>query len=141
MIAPQRVPAQQQRPRVQERAREAARRRTRRQRLNGYAMLARICAITGILLAPVMLYVLLMGRLTALNYTLEKVMHDRTLLQEDSQRLDDRIARLKSPEHLAQLAAQLRMHDPHVYAVVDVPLPAATPLPSGIAFLGALFHK
>lgn len=141
MIAPQRVAPPPRPPRLQERAREAARRRTRRRRLNGYAMLARICAATAIVLAPVMLYVLLMGDLTAQNYTLERVMHDKAVLQEQSQRLDDHIARLESQEHLAELAAKLHMHDPHVYAVVELPLPTATPPSNGIAFLGALFRK
>jgi hypothetical protein len=56
-------------------------------------------------------------------------------------RLDDRIAHLQSRERLADLAARLHMHDPHVYAVVDVPGPVVAPPSNGIAFLGAFFHR
>jgi hypothetical protein len=33
------------------------------------------------------------------------------------------------------------MRDPHSYAVVQLPHPAVTPPPNGIAFLGSLFHR
>jgi hypothetical protein len=32
------------------------------------------------------------------------------------------------------------MHDPTVYAIVDVPHPAVVPPANGIAFLGAFLH-
>ena len=122
-------------------ARDAARRRVRKTRMQGYAMLARIAAAFVVLLVPVMIYVLLMGNLTALNYSLAHATQQKSDLQEETMRLDDRIAQLKSRDRLTDLANKLHMHDPHVYAVVDVPLPAVAPPSNGIAFLGAFFHK
>jgi hypothetical protein len=122
------------------RARDAARRRGRRTRLQGYTMLGRIAATFAVVLVPVMIYVLLMGNLTALNYSLAKVTQQKLALQEETMRLDDRITQLQSRERLADLAARLHFHDPHVYAVIDVPGPVVAPPSSGIAFLGALFH-
>ncbi len=136
-LPPERAP----RRRVAVRARDAARRRVQRTRMRGYAMLARISAGVALVLAPIMLYVLLMGNLTAMNYALAQANVQRLQLQEETMRLDDRIAALQSRDRLADLAARLHMHDPHLYAVVDVPRPVVTPPPNGIAFLGALFHR
>jgi len=126
--------------RVHVRARDAARRRARRTRLRGYGMLARITLAVVLLLAPIMGYVLLMGNLTALNYSLAQANAEKLDLQEETMRLDDRIAALESRDRLAGVAARLHMHDAATYAVVEVPRPLATP-PSGIAFLGSLFHR
>jgi hypothetical protein len=126
--------------RVSVRARDAARRRSRRTRLQGYTMLGRIAAIFAVVLVPVMIYVLLMGNLTALNYSLAHVTQHKLALQEETLRLDDRITQLQSRERLADLAARLHFHDPRVYAVIDVPGPVVAPPSNGIAFLDALFH-
>jgi cytochrome c-type biogenesis protein CcmH/NrfG len=141
VIAPKEIAQPRLQPRVQVRARDAARRRSRRTRLAGYAMLARIAVAFAIVLVPVMIYVLLMGNLTALNYSLAHATQQKTALVEETMRLDDRIAQLQSRERLADVAARLHMHDPHVYAVVDVPGPVVAPPSNGIAFLGALFHR
>ena len=127
-------------PRVYQNARDAARRRSRRTRLAGYSMLARIATIVAVVLVPVMIYVLLMGNLTALNYSLAQATQQKIELQEETMRLDDRIAQLQSRERLADLAVRLHFHDPHEYAVVDVPGPVVAPPANGIAFLGALFR-
>jgi hypothetical protein len=127
--------------RVHIRAREAARRRGRRTRLQHYAMPARIALAFGIVLVPVMIYVLLMGNLTALNYSLAQVTQQKSALLEETNGLDDRIAQLESREHLSDVASRLHMHDPSVYAVVDVPNPVVAPPSNGIAFLGAFFHR
>jgi len=103
-------------------------------------MLARITLVCAIVLVPIMTYVLLMGNLTALNYSLAHARADELSLQEETMRLDDRIAALQSRDRLAAIAARLHMHDPHVYAVVDLPAPVATPPAGGIAFLGSLLH-
>jgi len=132
-------PARPERGRNHVRARDAARRRVRRTRLRGYAMLARITLVVAVVLAPIMTYVLMMGNLTALNYSLAQANAQKLELQEETMRLDDRIAALKSRDRLADLAARLHMHDPHIYAVVDLQRPAPPP-PTGIAFLGSLFH-
>ena len=95
----------------------------------------------AIALVPVMIYVLLMGNLTALNYSLAQATEQKSALVEETLRLDDRIAQLESRDRLAGVAARLHMSDPHAYAVVDVPAPAASPPPTGIAFLGAFFHR
>jgi hypothetical protein len=122
------------------RARDASRRRARRTKLRGYGMLARITLVFVVVLAPIMGYVLLMGNLTALNYSLAQASARKLELQEETMRLDDRIAALESRDRLADVAARLHMHDPHLYAVVDLPRPAPPP-PNGIAFLGSFFHR
>jgi hypothetical protein len=127
--------------RVHIRAREAARRRGRRTRLQHYALPARIALAFGIVLVPVMIYVLLMGNLTALNYSLAQVTEQKSALLEETNQLDDRIAQLQSRERLSDVAARLHMRDPRVYAVVDVPAAPAAPASNGIAFLGAFFHR
>ncbi len=104
-------------------------------------MPARIALAFAVVLVPVMTYVLLMGNLTALNYSLASATQQKSALVEETMRLDDRIAQLQSRERLAVLAARLHMHDPHVYAVVDVPGPVVAPPSNGIAFLGAFFHR
>jgi cell division protein FtsL len=140
VIAPKAMPQSRPQPRVYENAREAARKRGRRTKMQGYSMLARIATIFAVVLVPVMIYVLLMGNLTALNYSLAHATQQKIDLQEETMRLDDRIAQLQSRERLAALANKLHFHDPHVYAVVEVPGPVAAPPSNGIAFLGALFH-
>lgn len=104
-------------------------------------MPARIALVFGIVLVPVMIYVLLMGNLTALNYSLAQVTDQKSALLDETNQLDDRIAQLESRERLSDVASRLHMHDPRVYAVVDVPNPAAAPPSNGIAFLGAFFHR
>jgi cell division protein FtsB len=141
VIALKAIPQPKPEPRVNNRAREAARRRGRRTRLQGYAVPARIALTFAVLLVPVMIYVLLMGNLTALNYTLADATQQKSALQDETMRLDDRIAHLESRERLADLAARLHMHDPQMYAVVDVPGPVVAPASNGIAFLGAFFHR
>src|ERR1700761_2678156 len=113
--------------RVYDTARDAARKRGRRTKMQGYSMLARIATIFAVVLVPVMIYVLLMGNLTALNYSLAHATQQKIELQEETMRLDDRIAQLQSRERLAALAQKLHFHDPHVYAVVDVPGPVTAP--------------
>lgn len=140
MIALKAIPQIQPQPRVQVRAREAARRRGRRTRLQHYAMPARIALAFAVLLVPVMGYVLLMGNLTALNYSLAQATQTKSSLVEETMRLDDRIAQLQSRERLADLAGRMNMRDPSRYAVVDVPGPLVAPPSNGIAFLGAFFR-
>ena len=146
MIAPKALPQQPwptertERSRGHVRARDASRRRARRTQLRGYGMLARISLVTALVLAPILAYVLLMGNLTALNYSLAQATAQKLELQEETMRLDDRISALQSRDRLADVAARLHMHDPHQYAVVELPRPAPPP-PSGIAFLGTFFHR
>jgi hypothetical protein len=141
VIAPKAMSQSRLQPRVAATARDAARRRGRRTKMQGYTKLGRIATLFAVALAPVLVYVLLMGNLTALNYSLAHATQKKIDLQEETTRLDDRIARLQSRERLAELAIKLHLHDPHVYAVVDVPGPVVAPPSDGIAFLGALFHR
>jgi cell division protein FtsB len=141
VIALKAIPQTQPQPRVQVRAREAARRRGRRSRMQNYAMPARIALAFVVVLVPVMVYVLLMGNLTALNYSLAQATQTKSALVEETMRLDDHIAQLQSRERLADLASRMNMHDPTRYAVVDVPGPVVAPPANGIAFLGAFFRR
>ncbi len=114
-----------------------ARRTRRRLHRPVAATMAFVCAI----LVPLLAYVGLTAHLTSLNYALARETHAKTALVEETQRLDDRIVRLQSSERLANLAAALKMHDPHVYAVVRVPEPPrAQPRPTGFALLGSWFN-
>lgn len=139
MIAPKDLP--QLPPRSVVRARHATKRRTRRARFRGYAVVVRIAVVGAVLMVPIMVYLMLMSNLTGANYALAQAVQQRTALVEETTRLDDRIAQLQSRERLSALAAQLHMHDPHRYAVVDIPRPLVTPPPTGIAFLGTLFRR
>ena len=141
MIARQAIPQPVPSNRVHARARDAVRRRVRRTRLNGYAVLARISVAVAMMLVPVMIYVLLMGNLTALNFRLAQASLQAAALQDETIQLDDRIAQLQSRDRLADLAARLHMHDPlQMYAVVEVPRPVVAPPSNGVAFLGTFFH-
>ncbi len=137
MIAPQRVAAP---PRHVERAARATKRRKRRSRVRVHRPVFAVLALVVALLVPLLAYVKLTSDLTSMNYALASARNDRTQLLDQTQRLDDTIARLSSNERLAQLATQLKMHDPHVYAVVTLPAPNAQPKPTGIAFFGWITH-
>lgn len=134
MIAPQRLD-----PAPRERARVAPRRKRRKRRaVHPPVVLA--LGLAALLSIPLLGYVMLTANVTAQSFALARAERTRTALVEETQRLDDRIARLQSPERLANLAAALKLHDPHVYAVVPVPKPKATAAPSGFAFLGWFKH-
>ncbi len=137
MIAPQRVVAPQ---RHVERASRATKRRKRRSRVRIHRPGFAVLILAVIVLLPLLGYVKLTSDLTSMNYALASARSDRTQLLDQTQRLDDTIARLSSNERLAQLATQLKMHDPHVYAVVNLPAPNAQPKPTGIAFFGWITH-
>lgn len=136
MIAPQRILAEP--PRRAERVREATRRRTRRARTRLHTPVVTVVAVVLAVFVPLLAYVALTSRVTSLSYALEREQTERTAVLEETQRLDDRIARLRSPERLAAVAASLKMHDPNVYAVVRIPQPKAQPRAGGFAFLGWL---
>ena len=147
MIAPQRVAPYDERPqrtgpelRRIDRVRHATKRRTRRTRRRLQRPLFAVVALALAVLVPLLAYVALTARVTSLNYALARAEHERTALIDETQRLDDRLARLESPDRLAALAAKLKLHDPHVYAVVRVPDPKQPqPKPTGLALLGSWF--
>lgn len=141
MIAPKAVPRPAAVPRRIARARDASRRRARRTQMRGYAHLGRIVAALFVVLVPVMGYVVLTTNLTGMNYALAHATQEKLALQEETMRLEDEIAHLRSRDRLSDVAASLKMHDPRLYAVVDVPVPSATPPANGLALLESLFVK
>jgi hypothetical protein len=138
MIAQPKVAAP---PRHVERVRRATKRRVRRTRARSHRPVVAVLTLALLAFVPLLAYVKLTSDLTSMNYALASTERERTLLLDDSQRLEDTIARLKSPERLAQLATQLKMHDPHVYAIVQLPVPKIQPKPTGIAFFGWITRR
>ncbi len=129
MIAAQRAVIE---PRI-ERVRTATKRRARRTRRRLHAPVKAVLTLAMVLLLPLLGYAALTANLTSLNYALANAERDRGTLLGDSQRLDEKIARLQSPDRLAAVAGALHMHDPHVYAVVQVTDPKPQPKPTGLA--------
>ena len=119
-------------------AKQAAQRRISRKDRARYVGLARFCAVLAVSLALVMLYVMLTARLTGLNYAVAKAQRERIELQAETARLDDRLAALRSDDHLANVAARLHMQDPQQFAIVALPPPARAPDRSHIALLAGL---
>ncbi|HYL27504.1 MAG TPA: hypothetical protein VEW74_06685, partial [Candidatus Nitrosotalea sp.] len=100
--------------------RAATQRRIVRKSRARYVGVARVSvALLGILLL-LMTYVLLTSNLTGLSYAVAKASAQREALQEETTRLDDRIAALRSDDRLAQLAARLGMREPAALAVVRI---------------------
>jgi hypothetical protein len=106
--------------------RAATQRRIVRKSRARYSGVARVSvALTGILIL-LMAYVVLTSSLTGMSYAVAKASAQREALEEESMRLDDRIAALRSDDRLAQLAAKLGMREPQVLAVVRIePIRAA----------------
>jgi hypothetical protein len=119
-------------------ARQATQQRFSRKVRARYSALLQFCAVLAIVLCGVMLYVMLIARLTGLNYAVAKAEHQRTALEAETARLDDRLAALKSDDHLARVAARLHMQDPTQFAFVSLPAPSHPPSPSRLAFFAGL---
>lgn len=83
-----------------------------------YATLARVFAVLLCVLSFLMGYVVLTSSLTGLSYAVARAATQREALQEETMRLDDRIAALRSDDRLAALAARLGMREPQRFAVV-----------------------
>ena len=139
MIAAQRAPLPE--PRRVVHVRAATIQRVRRTRRRMRAPVLAMLTLTLVALVPLLFYVTLTSRLTSLNYALVRTDLQRTALLEETQRLDERIARLQSPDRLAALAGKLKLHDPHVYAVVRVPEPKPLPRPTGFALFAWFSSK
>ncbi len=126
-------------PRHVERGRSASRRRIRRAQRRGYVAFCRVVGAATLVALPFMVYVMLMANVTGLSYKLARIESQKADLLAASLRADERIAKLESRERLALLAARLKMRDPHVYAVVDIPaVPRESSAPPGVALLGAM---
>ena len=121
------------RPRTAAAATEKRRVHAKRSR---YRSLKRIASPLAALLGAVLLYVWLTTNVTGLTYAIEKAEQQRSQLQDDVQRLDDRIAHLQSRDRLAEIAAKLGMREPASYAVIELPQPGKPePRTAGLAFL------
>ncbi|MGA8385903.1 MAG: hypothetical protein WB687_11475 [Candidatus Cybelea sp.] len=83
-----------------------------------YATLVRMLAVLLCVLAFLMGYVVLTSSRTGLSYAVARAAAQREALQEETMRLDDRIAALRSDDRLAELAARLGMRPPQRFAVV-----------------------
>jgi cell division protein FtsL len=88
-----------------------------------YTAVVRVTTGLCIVLVGLMLYVLLLSNTTSLTYAVDKAHHQRDALQEQTARLDDRIAQASSEERLAGIAASLHMRDAQTFAVVHLDSP------------------
>jgi hypothetical protein len=105
--------------------RAATRQRIFRKSRARYTGVVRVFA-TVLCVLLLMSYVVLTSSLTGLSYAVAKAGADREALQEETMRLDDRIAAMRSDDRLSQLAARLGMHEPQRLAVVRLaPTPVA----------------
>jgi len=130
MVSPQRIHVRT--------ARQATQRRVSRKARARYSSLLQFCACLAVTLCGVMLYVMLTARLTSLNYAVAKEQHERTTLQAETARLDDRLAALKSDDRLARVAASLHMQDPTQFAMISLPQAVHREAPSRLAFFAGL---
>jgi ABC-type Fe3+ transport system permease subunit len=103
-----------------------------------YAMTVRIAAIAGTLTACVVVYLALMGNVERMNYELARVDRERAALVEKSTQLDDTLARLRSRERLARVAASLGMRESTTFVSISLPADRPKPEPGGLAFLAKL---
>jgi cell division protein FtsL len=98
--------------------RAATQRRIIRKSRARYTGVTRVFVTMLCVLLLLMSYVVLTSSLTGLSYAVAKAGADREALQEETMRLDDRIAAMRSDDRLSQLAARLGMHEPQHLAVV-----------------------
>jgi cell division protein FtsL len=122
MIQPQYIDAQ---PRIRNprSARTATKTRIVRNSRARYTAIFRVCGVLGVVLVLLLVYVTATSNVTSLTYAVAKAQLQRETLQEDTARLDDRIASLQSEERLATVAAKLGMHEPQQFALVRLGVP------------------
>jgi len=101
-------------------ARAATRRRIVHKSRARYSSIGRVAAAVTGLLVLFMGYVLLTSTLTGLSYAVARAAHERESLLEETMRLDDRIAALRSDDRLSAIAARLKMTEPAQFAVLHV---------------------
>jgi ABC-type Fe3+ transport system permease subunit len=124
------------RPRTGTRAGRGAvsRRRARTRQLRN-AGFARLFTSAFVVTLAVVLYLGLMANVTRMNYGLTKAAREKTQLVDATSRLDDRIARLESREHLDALARRLGMRESQTFMAIVVPPEHHGEPPHGLAFL------
>jgi hypothetical protein len=98
----------------------AVQRRTRAAQVRS-ADLWRFFGLFTVVLALLMGYVMLISDLTGLNYAVARAERERVALEDQTARLDDRIAALRSQDRLAAIAAEFGMRDAQQFAIVTVP--------------------
>ena len=130
-VQPQRIPN----PRSSRAATSSRIAKNERERYNG---IVRVSIALGSLLALLLIYVMLTSNLTGLTYAVSNAQHKRAALQEDSMRLDDRIAALRSDDRLSAVAARLGMHEPQRFALVKLGTPAVADARPHLAVLSSL---
>lgn len=133
--AARKQPVRTEKPRTVAAATQRRRGRTARARS---ALLARVCAGTFVVMALLMGYVVLTSTFTGLSYAVARNAATREALQEETIRLDDRIAALQSDARLADIAARMGMREPQRFAVVRVAIPQVAHVPSRIKILSSL---
>jgi cell division protein FtsL len=122
-------------------ARTASELRRGRVRRSRYADVMRIAIFAAIATIVGLGYLLLVANITRMHYEASRAQAQRAALQEETQRLDDEIARLSSRERLAVLATQLGMKESAAFSVVQLPQPVVArsgrlPILSSIAGWG-----
>jgi hypothetical protein len=117
--------------------RHATQRRIARGSRKRYAPISQVFVWLGWGLFFLMAYVMLTANLTRMTYAVGKVQHQRSILKEQTGRLDDRLSALRSEERLSAAAAKLGMRDPSLFAVVHV-APAPYQDRSHVALLSTL---
>lgn len=97
-----------------------------------YGGLMRVGAVLAVVLSGLMAYVMLTSNITRLTYAVAHADRQRAHLREQTARLDDKIASMRSDERLAAIARKLGMHEAQTFAVVRLgrePRVAARPFP------------
>lgn len=115
----------------------AQRRRVRKSRAR-HAGVLRVLVTLVCILAPLMSYVVLTSNLTGLSYAVAKAQANREALLDETVRLDDRIAALRSDDRLAALAQRLGMTQPERFAVVRLDAAPVARLHSRFPVLSSL---
>ena len=119
-------------------ARAATKTRRKKTTQQRYQHLGRFVFCLTAVVVLLMGYVMLMANLTSLNYAVARAEQQRIALQDQTARLDDRIAALRSQERLAAIANRLGMRDAQAYAIVQLPQPIKPLAPSRLAVLSTL---
>jgi cell division protein FtsL len=118
--------------------RAATQRRIVRKSRARYTSVARVFGGLICVLALLMTYVVLTSSLTGLSYAVARAGAQREALQEETMRLDDRIAALSSDDRLAAIAARLGMREPQTIAVVRIEQPHVAQAKPHFAVLSSL---
>ncbi len=118
--------------------RSATQRRFVRKSRARYADVTRVLIALTCVLLLLMGYVVLTSSLTGSSYAVAKAYAHREALEEETMRLDDRIAALRSDDRLSELAARMGMREPQAFAVVRLAPPRVARLRPRLPVLSSL---